>query len=161
MPCSRVSPNLLGMRVGKHQCRPQISCRYISVHLHTFPIHDIGSKTEESSYSVSCPSNDAYQRHFMFSRTTINLNPSRTPKMDPTLPSSAPTHQKRKKRRNWFPNFFFLDSDCSALYRCVYKIDNVFRVKAVTGNLRATPASKKWKSNNTHQHTTSRTSSRP
>ncbi len=37
----------------------QLSYRYIYAHLHTFPMHGIGSKMETSAYSASCPSNDA------------------------------------------------------------------------------------------------------
>ena len=95
--------NINGISVFVSAVAPcaQLSYRYISAHLHTFRMHGIGSKTEESAYSASCPSNDAYQRHFMFSRTTINLNPSRTPRMDPPLALDAALfgpHSEEKKK---------------------------------------------------------------
>jgi hypothetical protein len=79
--------NINGIAVFVSAVAPcaQLSYRYISAHLHTFRMHGIGSKTEESACSASCPTNDAYQRHFMFSLTTINLSPSRTPRMDPPV----------------------------------------------------------------------------
>ena len=81
----------------------QLSYRYTFAHLRTVPMHGIGSKTEKSAYCASCPSNDACQRrHFRFSCTTINLNPLRTPRMDPlhafTRPFSASKKRGERKK---------------------------------------------------------------
>ena len=77
----------------------QLSFRYISGHLDTFPLHGIGSKIDNYVYSVSCPDNDAYQRHSMFPSTWITHTHPRMVTPEPLTDLFRRTHSFRGLRR--------------------------------------------------------------